>query len=249
MYASGYMDHYSDFETYQSNLVSDPESSSVIDSEEETIEEDSSDVAEDDTNDDNDRESRQNESAGNVSEDPEVSERSSGSDLSVDNHNDSSDLLSDRWDDQEEETDEEDSAGTPGEDVEISDSNGSGSYRITIEGDPEEVGELIRILNREEEENAGDDFDNFESDGDDYNRELDNGDTEYVEYDSIEYNDGSGDTESSTESSTRLPEDSSDADEFYLRNIELLGIIAGCLYFIVFVIILKYIYKFFRLFI
>lgn len=249
MYASGYMDHYIDIETYQSILVSDPESSSVIDLEEDTTEEGSSDVVEEDTNDDNDRESRQTESAGNVSEDPEVSERSSGSDLSVDHNNDSSDLLSDRWDDPEEETVEEDAAGTPGEDVEISDSNGSGSYRITIEGDPEEVGELIRILNREEEENAGDDFDDFESDGDILERKFNDSDDEYVEYDAVEYADESGDSESGTESGTRVSEDSSDADEFYLRNIELLGIIAGCLYFIVFVIILRYIYRFFRLFI
>lgn len=249
MYASGYMDHYIIFETYQSNLVSDPESSSVIDSEEETTEEGSSDVVEEEANDDNDREAQRSESFESVREDTEISERTSGSDMSVDHHNNSSDLLSDRWDDTEEETDEEDAAGTPGEDVEVSDSNGSGSYRITIEGDPEEVGELIRILNREEEENAGSDIDDFESDGDILERKFNDSDDEYVEYDALTDDSESGDTESGTESGTRVSEDSSDADEFYLRNIELLGIIAGCLYFIVFVIVLRYIYRFFRLFI
>lgn len=245
MYASGYMGHYSDFETYQSILVSDPESSSVIDSEEETTEEDSPDVAEEgETNDSSEGSSHNRDAA----EDSEVSAGSSGSDSSVDHNDDSSDMLSGGWDHPEEEASEGSDAGSGTESGSDSGDPEDGSYEVIIRGDSEHIEELYRFLNGENED-AGSDFDKFESDGDEYNRELDNGDTEYVEYDSAEYPDESGDSESSTESSTRLPEDSSDADEFYLRNIELLGIIAGCLYFIVFVIILKYIYKFFRLFI
>ena len=248
MYASGYMDHYSDFETYQSNLVSDPESSSVIESDEETTEEDSPDVAEEGETNDSSEGSSHNWDAV---EDTEVSTGSSGSDSSLDHNDNSSSVLSGGWDHPEEEAAEGSDAGSGTESGAESGDPEDGSYEVIIRGDSEQIGELYRFLNGDDgdDEDAGSDFDNFESDGDEYNRELDNGNTEYVEYDSAEYDDGSGDTEGSTESSTRLQEDSSDADEFYLRNIELLGIIAGCLYFIVFVIVLRYIYRFFRLFI
>lgn len=100
---------------------------------------------------------------------------------------------------------------------------GSGSNTGTAAGDPED--------GSEEEIN------------DDYT------DDEYVEYDDTQYDSESGDPESNTESGTSVREDSSVADEFYLKNVELLGLIAGLLFFIVFTIIMRYIYKFFRLFI
>lgn len=245
MYASGYMDHYSDFETYQSNLVSDPESSSVIDSEEDTTEEGSSDVAEEGEGNDSSEGSASNSDS---TEDTEVSPGSSGSDSSVDHIDNSSSVLSGGWDDPEEETDEGSYAGSGTESGTDSRDPENGSYEVIIRGDSEQIGELYRFLNGDDED-AADDFNNFESDGDRFERELSESDYEYDEYDSGEYYDGSGDSESGSESSAYVSQDSSDADEFYFRNIELLGIIAGCLYFIVFVIILKYIYKFFRLFI
>ena len=77
----------------------------------------------------------------------------------------------------------------------------------------------------------------------------DNNDDEYVEYDDTQYDSESRDPESGTESGTSVREDSSTTIDYYNQSIELLGIIAGLLFFIVFTIIMKYIYKFFRLFI
>ena len=100
---------------------------------------------------------------------------------------------------------------------------GSGSNTGTSAGDPED----------ESEEEINDDYT----------------DDEYVEYDDTQYDSESGDPESNTESGTSVREDSSTTIEYYNQSIELLGIIAGLLFFIVFTIIMRYIYKFFRLFI
>ena len=240
MYASGYMDHYIDIETYQSILVSDPESSSVIDSEEDTTEEGSSDVIEEGG--DNDT-SEGSASSSESDQDSEISAGSSGSDLSLDHNSDSSDMFPGSRDDRQEESEEGSYVGSGTDTGAESGDPEDREYEIIIRGDSDQIEELYRFLNGDEE-NVGDDFDNVESDSDNAEYESDDSDLEYVE--SVRE---SRDSEGGTESGTRLPEDSSDADEFYFRNIELLGIIAGCLYFIVFVIVLRYIYRFFRLFI
>lgn len=77
-------------------------------------------------------------------------------------------------------------------------------------------------------------------------------DDSFNDYDSYEYDEPeSGETEYISE--TRETSGSGTIDEiqveFYNRNLESLGIIAGCLYFLCFVVILKGIYKFFRMFI
>lgn len=233
MYASGYMGHYSDFETYQSILVSDPESSSVIDSEEETTEEGSSDAAEEGENNDDVTSIRSADSSDSV-QDSEVSERSSGSDMSVDHNSDSSDMLSDRWDDTESEEEEGSHAGSD------LDSGAACGDSENGESDGEEVEY---------------DVTDIESDSDNYGiLEYDalDGADEYIEYDGA---DVPGDGETQTRGATREASSGdssgfeSDSIEFYNRSLESLGIIAGCLYFIVFVIIMRYIYRFFRLFI
>ena len=136
-------------------------------------------------------------------------------------------------------TDEETDEGSESELSESDESGGeeSGSYRITIEGDAEEVGELIRILNGETENVQSIDGDN-ESDGN--HVESDGESTVGVVTESVVYRDSANSNEDSGES---------DALEFYNKNIEFLGIIAGCVFFLVFVVVCRYIYRFFRLFI
>lgn len=228
MYAAVHMDHNVCFETDQSDTVLDPESSETVEESSEIADsvEDQETEEEDSTADTIEGE---NDVHGSGDENNSVSVQSSSSDLSLDNHSDVSDLRDSGSDDTELQEEEETSDGShAGSDTDTEE--GTGSYRITIEGDPEEVGELIRLLNRGEED--GDNSVNDES-----------GDIE-----SSGNTVTSGNGENSTESSASVSEVDSDADEFYFKNIELLGIIAGCLFFIVVVIVLRYIYRFFRLF-
>lgn len=270
MYESGYMDHYSDFETYQSNLVSDPDPSSVIESEEDTTEEGSSDVAAEEASEETEGDGDDSGSeTGGIDKDTEFSTGSSGSDNDMDHSgNDTGDDsrgTDDQVDTEEEGTSEGSHAGSgdSGEqseesesDTELSEeesteeSGSDGSYRITIEGDPEEVDELIRLLNGEEKDNDESiDTDN-ESDG----SELGNDPGEISgESSPLLRSDGSGSYDSSGSDGSVIQNERDGADpesiEFYNRNLEALGIIAGCLFFIVFVILCKAIYRFFRLFI
>lgn len=113
----------------------------------------------------------------------------------------------------------------------------------TTTGDSEDGSEDIIVEGQDDN-----DFDSFESDGDEHNEQFDNDGIVSDEFDTTEYDDGSGDSESSTESGTSVREDNTVDIEFYQQNIELLGIIAGCLLFLVVTKIFKYSYKFFNLF-
>lgn len=230
MYESVIVDLYGYLTFDQSDTVLDPESS------EDSVEseEDSTDISEEIENGDIQEEPGSMDRTSG--EDNGSSDQSSGNSMSADHTGDN---VSDNDDRQDSETEEEGSDA--GSDLEFGTESGDpedGTYEIIIRGDSDQVGDLYRYLNGDE--NNGD---AAESDNDE--------DIEYVEYDSGEYpseSGGSGDSESGTESGTSVPENDNNADEFYSKNIEFLGVIAGCLFFLVFVTLMKYIYKFFRIF-
>ena len=265
MYAAFISDLYSGFEINQSIAVFDPESSETVEEsseiadsvEDELPEEEDSDAVYymgDDENDTSEDAGR-TESISDISDETDsISVQSSGNNLSLDNSNDTDSLLlggrSDSVGDEEETTSDGSYAGSDTDTGEESEENGSsegsgsGNYRITIEGDSEEVGELIRILNGEgDNENV---TDSNADDGSD-SESSDNRDNENAV---ISSGIRSG-SESDGNSSGSIQESGIDPEsiEFYNRNLESLGIIAGCLFFIVFVIVCRYIYRFFRLFI
>lgn len=207
---------------YKPNILFDPESSET------TIDEEASDSFEE-TDDDRDIQEESGSMDSTSGENTESVSESSGELVSSDHNSDDALDNEDIQSAAETET---------GQDV------GSDTDTGTDSGDPQDGEE-----NRIEENQYDSDFDSFESDGDEFNRELDNDSSEYDESEIVEYDDGSGGSESSTESGTSAREDSSTTIEFYNQNLELLGIIAGLLFFIAFTIVMKYIYKFFRLFI
>lgn len=213
------LDGYSAF--YKPNILLDPESSESL------LDEEASDSFEEN---DNDRDFSE-ESSGLDStswEDSGSVSESSGELMSSDHPG---------HDDTDNENIQSAAETETGQDV------GSDTDTGTDSRDPEYEEE-----NRIEDKEDDNDFDSFESDGDEYNRELEYSDYECAESDTVEYDDGSGDSESGTESGTSVREDSTVDIEFYQQNIELLGIIAGCLLFLVVTKILKYSYKFFNLF-
>lgn len=214
------LDGYSAF--YKPNILLDPESSEI------TIDEEASDSFEE-TDDDRDIQEEPESVDSTSGDDSEFVSEPSGEHVSLDHYSDDSPDNENIQSAAETET-----GSDAGSDIDIG----------TDSGDSEN-GEENRI-----EENQDDsDFDSFESDGDEFNRELDNDSSEYDESETVEYDDGSGDSESSTEIGTSVQEDSSTTIEFYNQSLELLGIIAGLLFFIAFTIVMKYIYRFFRLFI
>ncbi len=214
------LDGYSAFD--KPNILLDPESSET------TIDEEASDSFEE-INDDRDIQEEPGSMDSSSGENSESVSESSGELVSTD-HN--SDYAPDNEITQS--AAETETGSDVGSDIDTGADNGD-------PGDGEE--------NRIEDIEDDNDFDSFESDGDEYNRELEYSDYQYDESDTVEYDDGSGDSESSIESGTSVREDSSATIEFYNQNLELLGVIAGLLFFIAFTIVMKYIYKFFRLFI
>ncbi len=144
---------------------------------------------------------------------------------------------------------------TSGEDNEhVSESSGEPLFSDNPGADAPDNENIQSAAETETGSDAGSDTDTGTDSGDPgngTNEEIndDNTDDEFVEYDDTQYDDESGDPESSTESGTSAREDSSATIEFYNQNLELLGVIAGLLFFIAFTIVMKYIYKFFRLFI
>ena len=115
--------------------------------------------------------------------------------------------------------------------VETEDSN-FGEYTITITGDYDTITEILK-----EREDEGSDID---------------GDAEIVEYDFISdnedlYRDGSPE-QSDGESGSYTSEVGSDDSDYQDLVVTELGYISGFLCFIIVIICLKYIYKFFKLF-
>lgn len=273
MYAAYINDLYSGFEITQSIAVFDPESSETVEESSEIADSVEDELPEDEDSDavyymgddenDTSEDAGRTESISDISDETDsISVQSSGSDLSLDNSDDTEHVLSGGRNDSESEEEESTSDGShagsdqdtesgeeetdeTGSDVQES---GSGNYRITIEGDAEEVGELIRILNGESEEEEEENVRDSNSDDGSDSNSGNNGGSEISELSPVLRSVGS---DSNGDSSGTVHESGIDPEsiEFYNRNLESLGIIAGCLFFIVFVIVCRYIYRFFRLFI
>lgn len=228
MYESVILDSISNSEIYKLSIYADPESSETT----LTESEDSTDTSEE-VNENDDVTSSGSEGGSDTIQDSEVSERSSGSDMSVDHTGDSDDMLFDRRDDTESQEEEGSHAGSDSDTgADLGDSENG-------ETDGEEIEYDVNDIKNDSDYNGILEYDSLD------------GADEYVEYDGSEL---SGDGETQTRGATREASSGdssgfeSDSIEFYNRSLESLGIIAGCLFFIVFTIICKYIYKFFRLF-
>lgn len=164
------------------------------------------------------------------SEDMFVSPGSSRDYMPGDNNDNSDTLFPGRQQDSEDKETEETSEGTPGDDSEVVGT--AKEYTITITGDYDTINEFLKERDDERSDNDNDD--------------------EIVEYDFISdnedlYRDGSPE-QSDSESGAYSSEVGSDDSDFQELVVTELGYISGFLCFIIVIICLKYIYKFFKLF-